>query len=119
MECRNYRLHRLSLRPIFLLDLLTQLLVKGKPIHTQEDVEESSKITREEFLPLWKKAIQLSEDSTVAQPYLDILRHFFYARINPDNINYQFLRRLVSDTRDVFQRVAQEKQVVSQNMKGN
>ena len=94
----------------------SQLLVKGRPIQTQEDVELASKIIKEEFLPLWKKVIQLSEDSTVAQPYLDILRHFFYARITPDNINYQFLRQLVSETRDVFQKVAQEKHV-SQNMK--
>ena len=89
-------------------------LVKGKSLR---NFEEASKIISKEFLPLWKKTIQLPEDSSVAMPYLDILRQFFYARINSDNINYQFLRQLVSETKDVFLQVAKEKNIFRQNFK--
>lgn len=96
-------------RTFFLVE--SHLLVKSIPTHGAKNFGEAGKIIIEQFLKLWKKETTVPEDSDVARRYLDILRHFFYARINPTNINYEFLHQLAVETKDVLNLVIEEKQL--------
>lgn len=41
--------------------------------------------------------------------YLNIIRHFIYARIDASNINYEFLYKFSVETREVLEKVVREK----------
>jgi AcrR family transcriptional regulator len=91
----------------------SQLLVKSKTPYFSPEFDEAGKIVNKELLPLWRKATQLPEDSTVALSYLNIILHFFYARINSDNLNYEYLHTLTFETEEVLNKVMEEKHVPS------
>ena len=91
----------------------SQLLVKSKTPYFSPEFDEAGKIVNKELLPLWRKATQLPEDSTVALSYLNIILHFFYARINSDNLNYEYLHALTFETEEVLNKVMEEKHVPS------
>lgn len=88
----------------------SQLLVKCNPIQFfGQDISTAGKIVSIDFLPLWRKFTQLPEDSTAAMAYLNIILHFFYARINSNNMNYEFLHALTVETQGVLRIVMNQK----------
>ncbi len=96
----------------------SQLLVRCKTTHLGADIDEAGRIINKEILPLWRKATQLPEDSTVALAYLNIILHYFYARLTPDNMNYEFLHSLAVETRGVLNKVVDEKHIASEKAGG-
>ena len=91
----------------------SQLLLKSKQAYFSAEADQASKIINKELLPLWRKDTQLPEDSAVALSYLNIILHFFYARINSDNLSYQYLHSLTFETEEVLNKVMDEKYVSS------
>ena len=57
---------------------------------------------------MWRKDTPLPEDSAVALSYLNIILHFFYARINSENLTYQYLHSLTFETEEVLNKVMDE-----------
>jgi AcrR family transcriptional regulator len=92
----------------------SQLLLKSKPAYFGADADESGKIINKELLPLWRKDTQLPADSAVALSYLNIILHFFYARINSENLSYQYLHSLTFETEEVLNKVVDELYASSQ-----
>jgi AcrR family transcriptional regulator len=93
----------------------SQMLVKAKPAHSFEDLDEAVRITSEAVLPLLKKESELPGHSAVALAFMNMLRHFFYAQIDSKNITYQFLHKMTSEAKDVLNKVVDEKQGSSRN----
>jgi hypothetical protein len=94
----------------------SQLLVKCKPVQfLGEDISIAGKVISIELLPLWRKFTQLPEEATAAIAYLNIILHFFYARINSDNMNYEFLHSLTVETQGVLKKVMNEKHELRKN----
>jgi AcrR family transcriptional regulator len=91
----------------------SQLLVKCKPSQFASDLDEASKIVNKEILPLWRTATRLPEDMTAALAYLNIIHHFFYARINADKMSYEVLQSLAIETKEVLNKVVDEKHIDS------
>lgn len=87
----------------------SQLLLKSKDAYFSAEAEEASKIINKELVPLWRKETQLPEDSAVALSYLNIILHFFYARINSDNLSYQYLHALTFETEEVLNKVVDDR----------
>lgn len=83
-------------REFFLVE--SQLLVKSRLARFDEDVDEAGKIISRGLLPLWRKGRTQTEDAASSLAYLNIIRHFVYSRINPENINYPFLHKLADET---------------------
>ena len=96
----------------------SQLLVRGKLGDFGPNIDEAGKIFNKEILPLWRKTTPLPEDSTVALAYLNIILHYFYARIGPDNMTYEFLHSLALDTKGVLNKVVSEKQATIEKTGG-
>lgn len=94
----------------------SQLLLKSKPAYFGADADESGKIINKELLPLWRKDTQLPADSAVALSYLNIILHFFYARINSENLSYQYLHSLTFETEEVLNKVVDELYASSQKI---
>ncbi len=86
----------------------SQLHVKGKLMHLQEDFNEAGNILNKVLLSLWHKTGDVPTDATVALAYLNIVKQFFYGRINPENLTYDFLHTLVVETRGVVNKVIEE-----------
>jgi AcrR family transcriptional regulator len=91
----------------------SQLLVKGRQTDWGIDADKSGKIVGESLVPLWRKATMLPEDPEVAYAYLNIILHFFYARLNSENINYEYLHALAFETTDVLNKVTGDRHVSS------
>jgi len=91
----------------------SQLLVKGRPTHVDDQVDEAGKIVNEELLPLWRKTDELPEDDSVALAYLNIIRHFFYGQVDAEHINYEFLHKLTVDTKGVMNKVIMDRHISS------
>jgi len=83
----------------------SQLLVKSRFAHVNHDVDEAGKIITNELLTHWAQNNNAPSDTAVALAYLNIIRHFMYARIDADNITYEFLRDLTVETKKVFEKV--------------
>jgi hypothetical protein len=49
----------------------------------------------------------------VALAYINIIHHFFYARISADKMNYDFLHSLAIETKEVLNKVVDEKHITS------
>jgi len=118
-DCENFDPDLLNLiikhKAFFLVE--SQLLLKSKPSYFGSEVDEASKIINKKLLPLWRKETQLPEDSVVALSYLNIILHFFYARLNSDNMSYQFLHSLTFETEAVLNKVMDEKSISSTKIK--
>lgn len=100
----------------FLVESQLLLKSKGGPFSTEAD--EASRIINTELLPLWRKDTQLPEDSAVALSYLNIILHFFYARINSDNLSYQYLHALTFETEEVLNKVVDDRHLSSHRTQG-
>ena len=90
----------------------SQLLVKGR-LHGGDDLEEAGKIINEDLLLLWRKTSSLPDDRSILLACLNIIRHFFYARIDADNVNYEFLHSLTSEVKGVLDKVSMHEPPVS------
>jgi AcrR family transcriptional regulator len=84
----------------------SQLLVKSRPWPFGGNFDEAGQIVSNILLPLWRKTSGLQVDSRAAMGYLNIIRHFFYARIDREHINYEFLHELTSETREVLDSIS-------------
>jgi AcrR family transcriptional regulator len=119
-KCQNIDPDLLSLiikhQTFFLFE--SQLLVKSKPTHFMDDIDQAGKILNPELLQLWRKVMHLPDDVSVGLAYMNIVRHFFYARINPENIHYEFLHTLASETKQVLNKVIEESNVPSHTDRG-
>ena len=89
----------------------SQLLVKGR-LHGGDDPDEAGRIINAELLLLWRKTRALQEDPAIFLASLNIIRHFFYARIKADNVDYAFLHSLASEIKDVLDMVIMNKHPV-------
>jgi len=83
----------------------SQLLVKSRPAHMDEDLDEAGRIVNEQLLPLWRKTSDIPEDASAALGFLNIIRHFFYARMDGEHIDYEFLHALAVETQDVLDKI--------------
>ena len=83
----------------------SQLLVKSRFVHIKYGDDEAGKIITSELLNFWKRSNnELNTDVAVA--YLNIIRHFIYARIDAENITYEFLHDLAVETKKAFEKIA-------------
>lgn len=96
-------------KEFFLME--SQLLLRSKPSDHTLKIDEASKVVNKELLPLWRRATRLPDDSVVALSYLNIILHFFYARIDIKNLTYEFLHSLTLETEDVLNKVMNNKHV--------
>jgi AcrR family transcriptional regulator len=94
----------------------SQLVVKSRPALVGMDIDEAGDVINKKLLPLWSKVTDLPRDNDVALAYLNIIRHYFYARIDPQNIGYDFIHTLAVDTKAVLDKVAMEKHLASQSL---
>ena len=90
----------------------SQLLVKCRPSQVSSELNEASRIVNPDILPLWRTVTHLPEDITVALAYLNIIHHFFYARINADKMSYEFLHSLAIETKEVLNKVVDDKHII-------
>ena len=97
----------------------SQLLVKSRPAHFDEDVDEAGRIVNDELLLLWKKTGNVPEDSSAALGFLNIIQNFFYSRMDPVNVNYEFLHGLAAETVGVLHKVIMDKHVSPHNIEGS
>jgi len=96
----------------------SQLLVKCKPSQFGSELDEARRIVNEKILPLWRTATPLPEDVTAALAYLNIILHFFYARLHADKMSYEFLHSLAIETKGVLNKVVDEKHIRSERHGG-
>jgi AcrR family transcriptional regulator len=89
----------------------SQLLVKSRLAHTVHVVDEAGKIITNELLPLWHRNNDAAPDAACALAYLNIIRHFIYARIDADHVTYEFLHDLAVETQTTFEKVTTERHV--------
>jgi AcrR family transcriptional regulator len=100
-------------RTFFLVE--SQLLVKSSHAHADHDVDEAGKIITKELISLWRRIGDAPEEESVVYAYFNIIRHFFYARIDPDNINYTFLHGLAEETNEVLKKMPISRHVSSRD----
>jgi AcrR family transcriptional regulator len=74
-----------------------QLLLKGKPLKVKFDTTEAGRTIADEVVTLWRKHNEPVTDLKGALATVDIIRHYFYARIDAQNINYKFLHGLLEE----------------------
>jgi AcrR family transcriptional regulator len=74
-----------------------QLLLKGKPLKSKFDTTEAGRIVADEVVALWRKHNEPVHDLRGALSTVDIIRHFFYARIDAQNISYNFLHKILEE----------------------
>jgi len=96
----------------------SQLLVKCRPSQFGSEIYEAGKIINQKMLPMWKTATQLPEDLTAALAYLNIILHFFYARINTDNMSYELLHALAYETKGVLNKVIDAQHITTEKTRG-
>ena len=83
----------------------SQLLVKSRLAHTHLDVDQAGKIITKALMTLWRNQNPAFCDQAVASAHLNIIRHFIYARIDAENITYEFIHDLVAETRMAFEKI--------------
>jgi len=98
-------------RSFFLVD--AQLLVKSRLAHSGADVDEAGKIITNELLLFWQRNNEATGNTAGSFAHLNIIRHFIYARIDPDNVTYEFLHDLAAETRKAFEKVPTDRGVSS------
>jgi AcrR family transcriptional regulator len=74
--------------------------------------DEAGKVISKAVLPLWRKTTGMEVDPAAAVAYVDIIKHFLYARIDREHIDYEFLHTLIAETREVLSKVATERHVL-------
>lgn len=94
-------LHVIVKERIFFL-VEAQLLVKGKPLKTKIDTTDAGRIIADEVVALWRKHNEPLTDLKIALANVNSIRHFFYARINAQNINYKHLHVLTEEIKGLL-----------------
>ena len=87
----------------------SQLLVKGRHALNCRNIDEAGDIINKELLALWGNTQGVPGDMSVAYGYLNIIRHFIYARIDAKNISYDFLHKLSVETGEVLEKTVRQK----------
>jgi AcrR family transcriptional regulator len=87
----------------------SQLLHKNRNVHLHLNVDEAGSIVSDELIHLWHRIGESHADPETVMAYVKIIRHFFYARITADEIDYAFLRSLAAETKDVLVKVSSER----------
>lgn len=96
----------------------SQLLVKSRLSQAKKEVDEAGRIVNAELIGLWRRSGGMTGDNALTLSYLNIIRHFFYARIDPENIDYEFLHTLAVETKEVLGKVIIDKGFSSQDTGG-
>jgi AcrR family transcriptional regulator len=87
------------------------LIVKSKTPFAG-DLDGASNVINKAILALWKKTSGLDVDPAAALAYVNIIRHFLYARIDQKHIDFEYLHNLTRETREVLSKVAYEHRVL-------
>lgn len=95
---------RLMLRQKFFFLVESQLLVRSGLAHAGATADEAGAIITKELILLWRRNNEGPTDAEAAEAYLNIIRHFIYARIDAANITYEFLRDLIDETKKVVEK---------------
>jgi AcrR family transcriptional regulator len=74
-----------------------QLLLKGKPLKAKFDTTEAGRIIADEVVALWRRYNEPINDLKGALATVDLIRLYFYARIDAQNISYKFLHELLEE----------------------
>jgi AcrR family transcriptional regulator len=101
-------------RTFFLVE--SQLLVKSNHARMEHDMDEAWRIITKELISLWRRIGDVPEEETVVHAYFNIIRHFFYARIDPDNIDYKFLHSLAAEMNEVLKQMPANRHVSSRDV---
>jgi len=80
----------------------SHLLVGSKACAFDGDFDAASRILLPQLLPLWRKSSGQDFEPATALAYLNMIRHFFYSRIDQAHINYEHLHNLTAETRGVL-----------------
>jgi AcrR family transcriptional regulator len=89
----------------------SQLLGKNRIPHFQFSAQEAGKIIDEELVSLWDRAGDIQYERETVMAYLNIIRHFFYVRITADEICYDFLLNLATETRCMLEKLNSDRHV--------
>jgi len=103
----------IKFKSFFLVE--SQLLMKSKSFHVDEDADVAGRIIGRALVECWNKIGGAPMDPAVVQAYLDIIRHFFYVRINADSMNLEALQELANKTKLVLGRVMSDKEINSKD----
>jgi AcrR family transcriptional regulator len=95
----------------------SRLLVKNRLLQVDNTAEMAGVIINNALIHLLRKNTDLPESSILT--YLNIFRHFFYARIEPENITYDFFHTLTGQIKDLFSKAEMDKTITApQNIAG-
>lgn len=89
----------------------SQLLVKNR--HVDLDVEEAGKIINGGVRSLWSRITGAADDPRVSFAYLNMIRHFLYARIDERNMTYEFLHQMTVETKEILAGINMGKDISS------
>jgi len=73
-------------------------------IATRIDEEENEIIAH-----LWSRYLGVEDNPELAIRYLDIIRATFYGRMNFKNFDFQFLQGLLAESREVINKLSEQK----------
>jgi AcrR family transcriptional regulator len=74
-----------------------QLLLKGKSLKAKVDTSQAGRIIADELVALWRRHNEPVNDLKGALATVDLIRHYFYVRIDGRKINYPFLYQLLKE----------------------
>lgn len=94
-------------KEFFLIE--SQLLVKKRQVKINADLAEARKVVNTELLELWQREHHQSEYDGSALACLNIIYHYCYARMDAENMNYEFLRSLAVETKEMIEEVFMDK----------
>lgn len=63
-------------------------------------------------LPIWSRHVDLHNNLNLAFQYHSIVRDMLYSRVNLENFNYDYLRTLSDESRELVKKIVQEKENV-------
>ncbi|HTF21135.1 MAG TPA: TetR family transcriptional regulator [Chryseolinea sp.] len=87
----------------------SQLLSRNRNVPLHLDVDVAGRIISDELIRLWQRTGEIRYDTSTVLAYLNIIRHFFYVRITAEEIDYEFLRSIAAETRDVLEKVSSDR----------
>jgi len=60
-------------------------------------------------LPIWARHINIPNNAELAFQYHSLVRDVFYARVNLDNFNYNYLRELSNESKEIIAKILRER----------
>ncbi|HTF17237.1 MAG TPA: helix-turn-helix domain-containing protein [Chryseolinea sp.] len=77
----------------------SQLFIKGKPLKNKVDATVAGRLVTDEVVALWCRQNETPSSYRVLPGTVNIIRHFFYGRIDAHNVSHKFLHVLVGEIR--------------------